>query len=156
MEGREVGFGDNAEEVAGSAAGAADSAEEAAGGAEASAVASKASAVGLKESGLVEEEKARKAESCTGLALARKYYESFGRQMIEEDFSEYADKIAVGLVGRGSDCFGYDDEASRDHDWGPDFCMWVTDETYEEIGEALQQAYERLPGNSRAAAAGLM
>ncbi len=146
MEGREVGFGDNAEEVAGSAAGAADSAEEAAGGAEASAVASKASAVGLKESGLVEEEKARKAESCTGLALARKYYESFGRQMIEEDFSEYADKIAVGLVGRGSDCFGYDDEASRDHDWGPDFCMWVTDETYEEIGEALQQAYERLPG----------
>ena len=80
-----------------------------------------------------------------GLALARQYYESCGRQMIEERFPAYAGRIAVGLAGRGSDCFGYDDGASRDHDWGPDFCMWVTDETYEEIGEALQKAYEGLP-----------
>lgn len=81
----------------------------------------------------------------TGLRLARAYYETFGRPMIEQRFPAYADRIAVGLVGRGSDCFGYDDEASRDHDWGPDFCMWVTDETWEEIGEALQRAYEELP-----------
>ncbi|WP_276950088.1 DUF4125 family protein [Acetatifactor muris] len=81
----------------------------------------------------------------TGLRLARDYYETFGRPMIEKEFPAYMDKIAVGLAGRGSDCFGYDDEASRDHDWGPDFCMWVTDETWQEIGEALQQAYEKLP-----------
>ncbi len=86
-----------------------------------------------------------KEEQGTGLVLAREYYERCGRQMIEERFPEYTGKIAVGLAGRGSDCFGYDDTASRDHDWGPDFCMWVTDETYEEIGEALQQAYESLP-----------
>ena len=67
--------------------------------------------------------------------------------MIQEQFPEYVGKIAVGLAGRGSDCFGYDDAASRDHDWGPDFCMWVTDETYEVIGKALQQAYEKLPGD---------
>ena len=52
-----------------------------------------------------------------GLALARQYYESCGRQMIEERFPAYAGRIAVGLAGRGSDCFGYDDGASRDHDW---------------------------------------
>jgi len=80
-----------------------------------------------------------------GLALSREYYEAFGRPLIEEQFPRYVDKIAVGLVGRGSDCFGYDDDASRDHDWGPDFCMWVTDETYEEIGVELQAAYEQLP-----------
>jgi len=84
-----------------------------------------------------------------GLALAREYYESFGRPMIEEKFPEYAGRIAAGLAGRGSDCLGYDDAASRDHDWGPDFCMWVTDETYEEIGEALRQAYEELPDTFR-------
>lgn len=80
-----------------------------------------------------------------GLSLAREYYEAFGRPMIESEFPDYAEKIAVGLAGGGSDCFGYDDEASRDHDWGPDFCMWVTDETYEEIGEALERAYQGLP-----------
>ncbi len=82
----------------------------------------------------------------TGLALSKEYYETYGKPMIQEQFPEYAGKIAVGLAGRGSDCFGYDDAASRDHDWGPDFCMWVTDETYGEIGEALQQAYMKLPG----------
>lgn len=85
------------------------------------------------------------AGGCKGLALAREYYETFGRPMIEKDFPDYAGRIAVGLAGRGSDCFGYDDASSRDHDWGPGFCMWVTDETYDEIGEALQRAYEQLP-----------
>ncbi len=80
-----------------------------------------------------------------GLALAREYYETFGRRMIEEKFPAYVDKIAVGLAGRGSDCLGYDDAISGDHDWGPDFCMWVSDDTYEAIGVALQQAYEELP-----------
>lgn len=83
----------------------------------------------------------------TGLALSKEYYETYGKPMIQEQFPEYAGRIAVGLAGRGSDCFGYDDAASRDHDWGPDFCMWVTDETYEEIGEAMQQAYEKLPSD---------
>lgn len=83
--------------------------------------------------------------SDVGLALSREYYEAFGIPMIREQFGEYEDRIAVGLAGRGSDCFGYDDALSRDHDWGPDFCMWVTDETYAEIGAALQKAYEALP-----------
>ena len=80
-----------------------------------------------------------------GLRLARAYYEAYGRPMIEEKFPDYAGRIAVGLVGRGSDCFGFDDDVSMDHDWGPDFCMWVSDETYREIGEALQEAYDGLP-----------
>ncbi len=80
-----------------------------------------------------------------GLSLVREYYEAYGITMIHEQFGEYEGRIAVGLVGRGSDCFGYDDGLSVDHDWGPDFCMWVTDETYDKIGAALQQAYEKLP-----------
>ena len=80
-----------------------------------------------------------------GLALCRAYYETFGRPMISQRFPGYESRIAVGLVGKGSDCFGFDDAASRDHDWGPGFCMWLTDETYESIGEALQEAYNGLP-----------
>lgn len=80
-----------------------------------------------------------------GLTLCRRYYETYGAPMIAEKFPAYRNRIAVGLVGEGSDCFGYDDAYSADHDFGPGFCMWVSDETYEEIGEQLQQAYEQLP-----------
>lgn len=80
-----------------------------------------------------------------GRALCREYYEAVGKPMLLEKFAKYMDKLAVGLVGEGSDCFGYDDAFSRDHDWGPDFCIWVTEETYEEIGEALKREYEKLP-----------
>ena len=65
--------------------------------------------------------------------------------MIEEKYGEYADRIAVGLVGEGSECLGFDDEASWDHDFGPGFCMWLTGDDYEKIGAALQADYDALP-----------
>jgi len=80
-----------------------------------------------------------------GLDLCREYYEIFVRPMIEGKFPKYAGKIAIGLVGEGSDCFKYDDKLSRDHDWGPDLCMWVTEDTYKQIGTDLQEAYGQLP-----------
>lgn len=80
-----------------------------------------------------------------GLAIAREYYETYGEPMLREKFPQYLDKIAVGLAGRGSDCFGYDDVFSRDHDWGPEFCIWITEETYEQIGKQLEEAWQGLP-----------
>jgi len=80
-----------------------------------------------------------------GMTLSKEYYEEFGKKMIHEKFPEYEGKIAVGLIGEGSDCFGFDDEISTDHDFGPAFCMWVSDDTYEAIGEKLTEEYENLP-----------
>lgn len=81
----------------------------------------------------------------TGIELAQKFYEEYGAPMIHEKFPEYEDRIAVGFVGEGSERFGFDDVYSRDHDFGPGFCMWVTKTVYAEIGEQLQQEYEKLP-----------
>lgn len=81
----------------------------------------------------------------TGLELCRRYYEEYGKPMIAEKFHAYESVIAVGLVGKGSDCFGFDDLQSRDHDFGPRFVMWVTKKVYDQIGVELQEAYEALP-----------
>ena len=80
-----------------------------------------------------------------GLALCESYFDTFGRKMLEEQFPEYENQIAAGLFGKGSDCFGFDDEASRDHDFGPRFVLLVRKEVYDKIGEKLQKAYEQLP-----------
>ena len=82
-----------------------------------------------------------------GLLLAREYYNAYGRPMLEQKFPQYTGRIAAGLAGEGSDCFGFDDEISRDHDWGPSFCLWLTDEDFEKIGGMLQEEYEKLPGS---------
>lgn len=80
-----------------------------------------------------------------GLQLCREYFEQYGIEMLKNKFPDYMDRITAGLVGEGSDCFGFDDETSKDHDFGPRFCMWVSQETYKEIGEKLQKAYDELP-----------
>lgn len=80
-----------------------------------------------------------------GAELCRAYYDKYGVPMIARKFPEYISRIATGHVGEGSDCFGYDDAVSKDHDFGPGFSMWVTKDTYDEIGEALQAAYLALP-----------
>lgn len=84
-------------------------------------------------------------KTMTGLELSKLYYEEYGKKMLQEKFPQYASEMAIGLVGEGSDCLSYDDEASRDHDWGPDFCLWLSDDLYEKIGEDLSKAYIELP-----------
>ncbi len=81
----------------------------------------------------------------TGLELAEAYYSEYGKRMIEEGFPEFRRYIAAGLVGEGSECFGFDDEISESHDFGPGFCLWVPDEIYRNIGWKMKEAYEKLP-----------
>lgn len=80
-----------------------------------------------------------------GLELSQKYYEAYGRQMIRTQFPEIADQAAVGLVGYGSECLGFDDEISSDHDYGPSFCIWLPRGTYLQCGSQMQKAYDALP-----------
>ena len=80
-----------------------------------------------------------------GLDLAENYYLKYGAPMIQGVFKEYVSRIAVGMVGPGSECFGFDDEISRDHDWGPGFCIWLNGNDYKVFGASLQDEYGKLP-----------
>ncbi|MBO6061994.1 MAG: DUF4037 domain-containing protein [Clostridia bacterium] len=74
----------------------------------------------------------------------RWFYDNHVAGLIHEKFPEYEDRIAVGIVGEGSDCFGYDDEISRDHDFGTGVCLWLTDEDMAKFGDLLSIAYNEL------------
>ena len=84
-----------------------------------------------------------------GLELCRLYYEEVGAPALKARFPELMGRAAVGLAGQGSDCLGFDDEYSRDHDFGPGFLIWLTDEDYGRYGAELQAAYEELPREFR-------
>ncbi len=82
-----------------------------------------------------------------GIELARRYYEAFGAAMIREQFPEYEEIIAAGLTGSGSECYGYDDEVSGDHDFEPGFCLFIPGEDIVDRKTAfrLERAYAKLP-----------
>jgi len=80
-----------------------------------------------------------------GLELCESYFREVGRPVLEREFGALFNRMAIGLVGDGSECYGYDDEISRDHDWGPGFCIWLAKEDYEAEGKNIQQVYDSLP-----------
>ncbi len=80
-----------------------------------------------------------------GLEISREFYLQHGKPMLEEQFSDVIGRIAVGLVGYGSECFGFDDEISRDHDFDAGFCLFITEEDERKFGFRLERAYSKLP-----------
>ncbi len=82
-----------------------------------------------------------------GLELSERFYFEFGAPMLKEQFSDILPLIAVGLCGSGSECFGYDDDISADHDFEPGFCIFIPDEDVLSRRDAflLERAYSKLP-----------
>ena len=64
----------------------------------------------------------------SGLQLSRDYYFNVAAPALKKSFPGLFPRLAAGLAGNGSECFGYDDEISRDHDWGTDFFLWTLEE----------------------------
>lgn len=80
-----------------------------------------------------------------GIELCEKYFYEYGLPMLESEFSELLPRMAIGVVGQGSELLGYDDEISRDHDFEPGFCIWLTAEDYKKYEFKLSRAYSKLP-----------
>jgi len=80
-----------------------------------------------------------------GLELALCYWEETGKPSLNSKYGEVLERAAVGLVGPGSECYGFDDGISRDHDWGPAFCIWLGEEDFTIWGKSLARAYAVLP-----------
>ena len=82
--------------------------------------------------------------SMQGLQLSRLFFEEIGRPSLEQNFGNILDELAAGLCGEGSECFGYDDDVSRDHDFLPCFDIWVKNRD-KNLCDELRRWYAHLP-----------
>ena len=79
-----------------------------------------------------------------GIERAKVWYEGHLSPLLESDFGELLPRIAVGMAGRGSECFGFDDDVSQDHDFAVGVTLWLTNEDETRYGFRLQRAYDKL------------
>ncbi len=80
-----------------------------------------------------------------GLVLSKEYYNKVARDLFYTKYRDAMKYATIGLIGPGSECYGYDDEISTDHDFGPGFCVWLPDNIYEQYGKQMQNEYDNLP-----------
>lgn len=79
-----------------------------------------------------------------GIEAAEKWYRTVVASALEKEFPELVPRIAVGIAGRGSECFGFDDEISRDHDYCTGAALWLGDEDEAAHGFQLTRLYDKL------------
>ena len=81
------------------------------------------------------------------LAKTQTYFEQVKGQL-EEALGDLWPQLAFGLAGNGSECLGFDDEVSQDHDWGYDFYVWIADgaaDKAQEVAAAKRRVMHATP-----------
>lgn len=81
----------------------------------------------------------------SGLSLSLEFFTE-SKPLLQDYIPDVMGQAAFGLVGEGSECFGFDDEISRDHDWGAAFCLWLPREKLRSCKERIESALSKLPG----------
>lgn len=89
------------------------------------------------------------SENSKGLDIAERYFWEVCYPMLKEKFPEYLPRMAAGLVGEGSECYGFDDEISRDHDFGPSFQIFIPEADRNLYGRNLEAQLALLPKTYR-------
>lgn len=73
------------------------------------------------------------------LDLSEEFFRDVALPSLSEAFPDSWERMGAGLVGNGSECFGLDDELSRDHDWGIAFFIWLTEDDLPVLGDEVRR-----------------
>ncbi len=74
-------------------------------------------------------------DSISGLELSRRFYGDLVRPWLAHAFPN--PRHAAALIGAGSEVLGFDDEMSRDHDWGPRLQIFVSESDFVSHAQAI-------------------
>ena len=87
-----------------------------------------------------------------GIELSRRFYAEVVSPWLAREFPQL--RQAAALIGHGSELLGFDDEMSRDHDFGPRVHLFVTDADFETLGpEIVSRFAEAAPASFHGIAA---
>lgn len=94
---------------------------------------------------IIDKEKTVVDQNSKGLEISEAYFFEVCYPALEKELKEYLPRMAAGLIGEGSECYGYDDLISRDHDWGPSFQIYIPAEDVPIYGKKLRALVDALP-----------
>ena len=84
-------------------------------------------------------------ENIKGLELSKRYFYDLVLPEFEKNLNNVLLLCAFGLVGEGSECYGYDDKISQDHDFGPSVCIWLRKDDYLKHKDKINEVLKKLP-----------
>ncbi len=83
-----------------------------------------------------------------GRELSEKFFTECGLPAFSESFPDIMPFLCFALTGPGSECYGFDDELSQDHDFEPGFCIFYPENVLDQKQVfKLERAYSKLPDN---------
>lgn len=74
-----------------------------------------------------------------GLKLNEGYYKDVVKEIIESNYPEL--NYSAGLIGYGSDVFGFDTPVSMDHNWGPRLILFLSEQDFDEYQKRLDNLF---------------
>ena len=80
-----------------------------------------------------------------GLELSKRYFYDLVLPEFEKNLNDILPLCSFGLVGEGSECYGYDDKISQDHDFGPSVCIWLRKDDYLKHKDKINEVLKKLP-----------
>jgi Domain of unknown function (DUF4037) len=91
-----------------------------------------------------------KTSTSVGATVSLEFIESVLLPVLKRSCPDDFDRLAVAVVGTGSDVLGLDDEISRDHHWGPRANVMYLREDAERLNKVLNEVFaEKLPRRFR-------
>ena len=98
-----------------------------------------------KNNKVIENSTKGELENIKGLELSKRYFYDIVLPEFEKNLSDILPLCAFGLVGEGSECYGYDDKISQDHDFGPSVCIWLGKDDYLKYKDKINEVLKTLP-----------
>ena len=97
-----------------------------------------------KEIEVRESTKKEDLENIKGLELSKRYFYDIVLPEFKKSLKDILPLCAFGLVGEGSECYGYDDKLSKDHDFGPSVCIWLKKDDYLKYKDRINEVLKNL------------
>lgn len=77
-----------------------------------------------------------------GIELSRRFYTDIVRPWLSEAASDL--RYSAALIGYGSELLGFDDEISKDHNWGPRVHIYVVQSDFGDYARRLVDEFSRV------------